>query len=256
MSIVGKRSVMTQESVDGFCRTFNIPNSVHPTAAGRDASILDFPEGKVGVYSRIFDYCGYRIPFTKFFIAVLKYFSIHISQLSPFGAARILHFEVLSRVLKRPLSVNVFRVFYTYVFKDGVFSFTKRSSTAPVCLTKAPDSIKNWADHFFWLDARAFPISVPLHREGDLEKDNFPKLNDTQKRTVQILGDNKAPFRHYPECFLSLVGISPYYPFDEYSYPAFERPDTTGGFIFLPLNVSTHVMSADSLFFFCRNGSS
>ncbi|GJX54258.1 hypothetical protein Tco_0282627, partial [Tanacetum coccineum] len=41
-----------------------------------------------------------------------------------------------------------------------------------------------------------------------------------------------APFRRYPECFLCLVGLSPYYPFDDNSYPAFERPDGTDiGFV-------------------------
>ncbi|GJX22671.1 hypothetical protein Tco_0227116, partial [Tanacetum coccineum] len=33
--------------------------------------------------------------------------------------------------------------------------------------------------------------------------------------------------RSDPECFLVLVGLSLYYPFDENTYPAFERPDKT-----------------------------
>ncbi|GJY23051.1 putative nucleotidyltransferase, ribonuclease H [Tanacetum coccineum] len=48
-----------------------------------------------------------------------------------------------------------------------------------------------------------------------------------QEQAVQVLSSNKAPFRRYPECFLVLVGLSPYYPFDENTYPAFERPDKT-----------------------------
>ncbi|GKA99021.1 ankyrin repeat-containing domain, PGG domain protein [Tanacetum coccineum] len=55
---------------------------------------------------------GSRIPLTKFFVAVLKYFRIHISQLSPFGAARVSHFEVLTRVLDLALSVAVFRAVF------------------------------------------------------------------------------------------------------------------------------------------------
>ncbi|GJS50737.1 gypsy type transposase [Tanacetum coccineum] len=45
--------------------------------------------------------------------------------------------------------------------------------------------------------------------------------------TTASFSTNKAPFRRYPECFLVLVGLSPYYPFDENTYPAFERPDKT-----------------------------
>ncbi|GKA77398.1 hypothetical protein Tco_0783859, partial [Tanacetum coccineum] len=81
-----KHSIMTQEMADSFCNSFYILAEVHPTAPERGKTISEFPAGKVGVYTRIFGVCGYRIPFTKVFMAVLKYFRVHISQLSPFGA--------------------------------------------------------------------------------------------------------------------------------------------------------------------------
>ncbi|GJY36270.1 hypothetical protein Tco_0421648 [Tanacetum coccineum] len=225
--MANKHSIMTREMVESFCDSYYIPDEVHPAAPGRDRTITQFPEGKVGVYTRLFDYCGYRIPLTKFFVSVLKYFRIHISQLSPFGAARISHFEVLTRVLDLGPSVAVFRAFYTRIYSDGLFSFAKRSLSAPSCLSKPPDSIKNWADHFFWVDARVFPVSVPLYTGGVLEKDPAPHLTARQEQAVQVLSSNKAPFRRYPECFLALVGLSPYYPFSENTYPTFERPDRT-----------------------------
>ncbi|GJU88177.1 hypothetical protein Tco_1300600 [Tanacetum coccineum] len=197
--MANKHSIMTREMVESFCNSYYIPDEVHPTAPGRDRTITQFPEGKVGVYTRLFDYCGYRIPLTKFFVAVLKYFRIHISQLSPFGAARISHFEVLTRVLDLGPSVAVFRAFYTRIYSDGLFSFAKRSLSAPSCLSKPPDSIKNWADHFFWVDSRVFPISVPLYTGGVLEKDPAPHLTARQEQAVQVLSSNKAPFRRYPE---------------------------------------------------------
>ncbi|GKD78275.1 hypothetical protein Tco_1340896 [Tanacetum coccineum] len=223
--MANKHSIMTREMVENFCNNYYIPDEVHPIVPGRDRTITQFPEGKVGVYTRLFNYCGYRIPFTKFFMAVLKYFRIHISQLSPFGAARVSHFEVLTRVLNLAPSVSLFRAFYTRIYSDGLFSFAKRSSSAPSCLSKPPDSIKNWADHFFWVDSRVFPISVPLYMGGLLEKDPALHLTARQEQAVHILSTNKAPFRRYPECFLVLVGLSLYYPFDENTYPAFEGPD-------------------------------
>ncbi|GJT95515.1 sucrose synthase [Tanacetum coccineum] len=155
-------------------------------------------------------------------MAVLKYFRIYISQLSPFGAARVSHFEVLTRVLNLASSVTVFRAFYTRSYSDGLFSFAKRSTTAPSCFTKPPDSIKSWTDHFFWVDSCAFPISVPLYTGGILEKDSAPLLTARQEETVRLLESHKAPFRRYPECFLCQVGLSKYYPFDDNSYPAYE----------------------------------
>ncbi|GKC42098.1 hypothetical protein Tco_1059820 [Tanacetum coccineum] len=192
-NFAAKYSIMTQEMVDSFWDNFYIPTEVHPTTPKRGKIITQFPAGKVGVYSRIFDVCGYRILFTKFFMAVLKHFRVHISQLSPFGAARVSHFKVLTR--------------------------------APSCFPKPPDSIKNWADHFFWVDSCVFPISVPLYTGGTLEKDSAPHLTARQEQTVKLLEIHNAPFRRYPECFLCLMGLSPYYPFDENSYPDFEYPD-------------------------------
>ncbi|GJX60857.1 hypothetical protein Tco_0292247 [Tanacetum coccineum] len=77
------------------------------------------------------------------------------------------------------------------------------------------------------VDSCVFPISVPLYTGGVSEKDPAPHLTARQEQTVKLLGSHKASFRRYPECFLCLVGLSPYYPFDENSYPAFEYPDRT-----------------------------
>ncbi|GKF03583.1 hypothetical protein Tco_0030506 [Tanacetum coccineum] len=158
-------------------------------------------------------------------MAVLRYFRIHISQLSLFGAARVSHFEVLTCVLDLAPLVTVFRAFYTCTYSDGLFYFAKRSPSSPSCFLKPPDSIKNWSDHFFWVDAKVFHIPVSLYVGGTLEKDPAPYLTAHQEQTVRLLENNKAHFRRYPECFLCLVGLSPYYLFDENTYPAFERPD-------------------------------
>ncbi|GJY08783.1 gypsy type transposase [Tanacetum coccineum] len=80
---------------------------------------------------------------------------------------------------------------------------------------------------YFEVDSRVFPISVPLYTGGVLEKDLAPHLTAHQEQVVQVISSNKAPFQRYPECFLALVGLSPYYPFGENTYPAFEGPDRT-----------------------------
>ncbi|GKD61043.1 hypothetical protein Tco_1298552, partial [Tanacetum coccineum] len=77
------------------------------------------------------------------------------------------------------------------------------------------------------VDAKVFPIPVSLYVGGVLEKDPAPYLTARQEHTVRLLENNKAPFRLYPECFLCLVVLSPYYPFNENTYPAFERHDGT-----------------------------
>ncbi|GJW79468.1 hypothetical protein Tco_0143443, partial [Tanacetum coccineum] len=48
--------------------------------------------GKVGMYTRFFDYANYRIPFSNFFVSVLTHFRIPFSQLSVFWSAKNDHF--------------------------------------------------------------------------------------------------------------------------------------------------------------------
>ncbi|GJS49908.1 hypothetical protein Tco_0600029 [Tanacetum coccineum] len=85
----------------------------------------------------------------------------------------------------------------------------------------------------FYIPAEVYPTAsgrdktIAQFLAGVLEKDSAPHPTARQEQTVKLLESHKAPFRRYPECFLCLVGLSPYYPFDENSYPAFERPDGT-----------------------------
>ncbi|GKD74876.1 hypothetical protein Tco_1333158 [Tanacetum coccineum] len=156
------------------------------------------------------------------------YIPVEVHPVAPGRDKTITQFpegKVLTRVLDLAPSVTVFRAFYIRTYSDGLFSFAKRSPSSPSCFSKSPDSIKNWSDHFFWVDAKVFPIPVSLYVGGALEKDPAPHLTARQEQTVRLLENNKAPFRRYPECFLCLVGLSPYYLFDKNTYPAFEGPD-------------------------------
>ncbi|GKD20594.1 hypothetical protein Tco_1222297 [Tanacetum coccineum] len=66
-------------------------------------------------------------------------------------------------------------------------SFSKRSDAAPVCYSKPLDSVKYWNDNFFWVDATAFPVSMPLHKSKTLKKDPPPNpLNIMQNRYYDL----------------------------------------------------------------------
>ncbi|GKB22181.1 hypothetical protein Tco_0856104 [Tanacetum coccineum] len=99
-------------------------------------------------------------------------------------------------------------------------SFIKRSDTAPVCHSKPLDSVKNWNDHFFWVDSTAFPLSVSL-KSKILSKDPPPKLSRYDVEACEFLRTHTSPFRKFPEPFLCWVGISRHYTLDENSYPTF-----------------------------------
>ncbi|GKE07724.1 hypothetical protein Tco_1411275, partial [Tanacetum coccineum] len=84
------------------------------------------------------------------------------------------------------------------------------------------EMVDSFCDNFY-IRLRFIPLLQSVG--GALENDSAPHLTARQEQTVKLLESHKAPFRRYLECFLCLVGLSPYYPFDENSYPAFEYPD-------------------------------
>ncbi|GJV53329.1 hypothetical protein Tco_1449070, partial [Tanacetum coccineum] len=88
-TITDIKSVLTQKNFDALCRKFHIPEEVHPQLPTPDQTIHDKPEGKIGIYTRFFDFANYRLPLSSFFVTVLRYFRINFSQLSVIGAAKV-----------------------------------------------------------------------------------------------------------------------------------------------------------------------
>ncbi|GJW81221.1 hypothetical protein Tco_0145196 [Tanacetum coccineum] len=62
---------------------------LHPELPGRGDRIVDFPEGKVGVYTKFFEFANFRIPISQFLFDILGHYQIHLSQLSVIGAAKV-----------------------------------------------------------------------------------------------------------------------------------------------------------------------
>ncbi|GJY35648.1 hypothetical protein Tco_0421026 [Tanacetum coccineum] len=50
--------------------------------------IHEMPAGKIGVYTRFFEYANFRLPLSTFLVNVLKHYRIHISQLSVISATK------------------------------------------------------------------------------------------------------------------------------------------------------------------------
>ncbi|GJT63163.1 hypothetical protein Tco_1006696 [Tanacetum coccineum] len=194
-SITSLKCVLTQEHLDAICAKYFVPEEVHPQLPSSDATMHERPTGKVGMYTRFFDYANYRIPFSTFFVSVLIHFRIPFSQLSVFGSAKVSHFEILCRVCNIEPDVSLFRYFYTHNYKNGWFGFTKRPKVR-ACYSKNLDSVKNWNDHFFWVDEFVVPAN--------------------------------ARFNWFPEEFLCWVGISRNYLLNKDTYPRFEYEDGEG----------------------------
>ena len=105
-------SAMSEDDVRQFASDYFIPYDVHPEVPDVDACIADFADGKIGLYTRLFDYANYRIPISLFLSNLLNHYQLHISQLHCLGAAKIANFEINCRLLAITPTVDLFRAFY------------------------------------------------------------------------------------------------------------------------------------------------
>ncbi|GJY76793.1 hypothetical protein Tco_0481909 [Tanacetum coccineum] len=244
-SITSIKCVLTQEHLDAICAKYFVPEEVHPQLPSSDATMHERPAGKVGMYTRFFDYANYRIPFSTFFVSVLTHFRIPFTQLSVFGSAKVSHFEILCRVCNIEPDVSLFRYFYTHNYKNGWFGFTKRPNVR-ACYSKNLDSVKNWNDHFFWVDEFVVPANARFNwfSGSNIVKDRAPAPSEYNVEHVNALIAQASPFLRFPEEFLCWVGISRNYILNKDSYPRFEYEEVEVGSSFL-MDLNAFIRTAD-----------
>ncbi|GKD44110.1 hypothetical protein Tco_1268755 [Tanacetum coccineum] len=213
-------STISQEYLLEFSSEYFIPENLHPELPGPGDHIVDFPEGKIGVYTKKIEFANFRIPISQFLFDILGYYQIHLSQLSVIGAAKVSHFEINCRVLNIIPTVNLFRVFYVPSYNSGWMSFSKRpGKNTPQCYTKPLDSLKNWNNRFFWVDEKVFPTVVAWRTAAT--KDDKPKANTYSVVDVATLDTHRTPFQKQPEELLCLVGLSRNFFLRDDEYPIF-----------------------------------
>nr|GEX62630.1 transposase (putative), gypsy type [Tanacetum cinerariifolium] len=208
-------STISQEYLLEFTSEYSISKALHPELPGPKDRIVDFPEGKVGVYTKFFEFANFRLPLSQFLFDILGYYQIHLSQLFVICATKVSHFEINCRVLNIVPTLRLFRVFYTPSFNSGWMSFSKRpEKNTPQCYTKPLDFLKNWNNRFFWVDERVFSTIVDWRTSAP--KDDMPAENTYSLEAVRVLDTHRTPIQKQPEALLCLVGLSRrYYLGDE-----------------------------------------
>ncbi|GKC51287.1 hypothetical protein Tco_1074032 [Tanacetum coccineum] len=179
-------STISLEYLLEFTSEYGITEDLHPELPGLGDRIVDFPKGKVGVYTKFFEFANFRLPISQFLFDILGHYQIHLSQLSVIGAAKVGHFEINCRVLHIIPSLNLFRVVYIPLFNAGWMLFSKRpGKNTPQCNTKPLDSLKNWNNQFFWVDERVFPTVVDWRISAP--KDEMPVEGSYSAEDVVVL---------------------------------------------------------------------
>ena len=63
-----------------FAADYYIPFAVRRVVPGPRLTVLDFPVGKIGVYTRFFEFANQRVPLSIFLCDILSFYSLHISS--------------------------------------------------------------------------------------------------------------------------------------------------------------------------------
>lgn len=220
-------SILTEEVLLDFCEKFHIPANYHPVVPNANVCIMGFPEGKVGVYTRFFEFCNYRVPMSLLLSELLAFYNLHISQLSVLGAAKASHFEISCRAHGIIPTVPLFRVFYIPHLQDGWVSFVKRRGRdVPQLYSKRLESVKDWKDRFFWIDERFLGFPVAWHDEQfDERYTDMPGADTYSQLDVETLATHQTEINRLPEELLCVVGLSRNYTLGDDLYPTFSHND-------------------------------
>ncbi|GKA36510.1 hypothetical protein Tco_0723001 [Tanacetum coccineum] len=160
------KSKLTQTALDTSCVKYHILADIHLELLGPNQSILQSPTGKIGVYSRFFDFANYQIPLSQFSVDVLEHFRVNLYQLSVFGAAKISHFEILCRV----------HGFEPTIAMD-LFSFISHADPTKVRVGK----IEKAGDQVSLLEAtrgRVVPLAPPVPATTASSEGNMTEIID------------------------------------------------------------------------------
>ncbi|GJW99339.1 hypothetical protein Tco_0183253 [Tanacetum coccineum] len=221
-------SEITDEELREFTSEYYIPSALHPVVPAADASIADFPVGKVGVYTRFFEFANQRVPLSLFMCNVLNHYRLHISQLHCIGAAKITNFEVNCRLLAIHPTVPLFRAFYHTSWSNGWVSFAKRAGRLQ-CYTEKLDALRRWREMFFWVDDALVPWDFAFYTQGSMPRDERPPPGSYSIEDAELINENRIPINAYSEAFLCHMGISRNYFQRPEEVPTFIGEDGQGG---------------------------
>ncbi|KAJ0726868.1 hypothetical protein HanPI659440_Chr12g0475271 [Helianthus annuus] len=206
-NLSGCFNVLTQKGLDWYVESYAIPKSLNPILPEKDTPIYPFVPGKIGIYTRFFDYCNCRLPLTKFLVEVLLFHEVHLTQVNPFGLAKISHFELACRSLGSEPDLDVFRAFYKLNRSGNWYTFEVRDKSS-CCYTWITTSIKDWKDHFFLVDDRCVPEFMVWRIKKSKLPPPLPEDFSYNEKLYADLIKEAGRIQKYPEHILVMGRIS------------------------------------------------
>ncbi|KAJ0627385.1 hypothetical protein HanRHA438_Chr01g0028411 [Helianthus annuus] len=206
-NLSGCFNVLNRRGLEWYVDKYAIPASLHPTLPEKDTPIYPFVPGKIGVYTRLFDYCNYRLPLTKFLIEVILFHEVHLSQMNPFGLAKVCHFELSCHGLGSDPDLDVFRAFYKLNRSGSWYTFEVRNKNA-CCYTWITSSLKDWKDRFFLVDDRCVPEFMTWRPKKSRLPAPLPEDFEFNRELDSKLIREAGRIQKYPEHILVMGRIN------------------------------------------------
>nr|GEW63469.1 reverse transcriptase domain-containing protein [Tanacetum cinerariifolium] len=72
LKLLDIKCVLSQKPFSAFCEKFHILDEVHHVLPNQDNTIHERPVGKIGLYTRFFDFANFRLPLSTFLIDILR----------------------------------------------------------------------------------------------------------------------------------------------------------------------------------------
>ncbi|MFS8011150.1 hypothetical protein Hanom_Chr14g01305511 [Helianthus anomalus] len=188
---------------DNLSESYRILLDLRPVLPSKDETICPFRQGKFLFYTRVCNFANYRIPFSVFLIRVLQFFRVHIFQVNPFGLSRVNHFLISCRAQGQRPDLNVFQYFYEFISAGDWYTFAHRKGVPHISRDER-SSLKNWKDHFFWLDDRCLPEDMVWRFKDQTMSFDLGDDFVFNKDLARALIYHKSPICPLPEHFLLL----------------------------------------------------
>ncbi|GJW32063.1 hypothetical protein Tco_0052095 [Tanacetum coccineum] len=102
-------STLTTKELKEAIMEYCIPTHLHPRLPPPELTMDKLPPKYIRIYMEQLEQGGLRIPFSTFFLTVIKHFGEHVSQLVPMGVIRVILFEIHYQSLNINATVSLFR---------------------------------------------------------------------------------------------------------------------------------------------------
>ncbi|KAJ0667385.1 hypothetical protein HanPI659440_Chr17g0677241 [Helianthus annuus] len=154
-------------SFDGLIQNFRFPENWGALYPEEGQTAVDASAGYITLFWDFFCDGNFRLPVTRFFLEILGFYNLHISQLHPIGMVRVRHFEFVCRTMHVEPTIPRFRVFHQMHCTQGFYSFVQRASAKKILL-HPPKSFHDWKQKLFFVKAGVIPMKMVLKGKDDV----------------------------------------------------------------------------------------